>query len=101
METLRIAARESSNGRNGLNDEVFAGVKRIAAELFDVPAGKITLETSPDTIEAWDSIQQLNLMLELEQRFEVKLEPEDFEDARTIGDAVRLVERQLQARTGI
>jgi acyl carrier protein len=84
-----------------LNDEVFAGVKRIAAELFDVPVSQITLETSPDTIEAWDSVQQLNLMLELEQRFEVKLEPEDFEDARTIGDAVRLVERQLQARTGI
>ncbi len=80
-----------------MNDEIFAAVKKIAAELFEVPIAGITSEMSPATVEAWDSVQQLNLMLELEQHFGVKLEPEDFEEVRTIGDAVQLVERKRQA----
>jgi acyl carrier protein len=80
-----------------LNDEILAAVKKIAAELFDIPLAKLTPDMGPATVEAWDSVQQLNLMLELEQRFEVKLEPEDFEEVRTIGDAARLIEMKLQA----
>jgi acyl carrier protein len=77
-----------------VNEEILATVKGIAAVLFDVPKSKITPDMSPATVEAWDSVQQLNLMLELEQAFGVKLEPEDIEQVRTIGDAVQLVERK-------
>lgn len=77
-----------------MNEQILATVKGIAAALFDVPRSNITLETSPATLEAWDSVQQLNLMLELEQAFGVKLEPEDIEQVRTIGDAVQLVEKK-------
>ncbi|MBZ5603456.1 MAG: acyl carrier protein [Acidobacteriia bacterium] len=75
-----------------MNEEILARVRRIAATLFDVPAAKITAETSPATMEAWDSVQQLNLVLELEQSFGVKLEPEEIDELRSIGDAVRLIE---------
>ena len=81
-----------------MNDEIFARVRRIAADLFEVPLPDISPDTSPATVEAWDSVQQLNLMLELEQSFDVKLEPEDFEGVRTIGDAVQLIERKHQAQ---
>ena len=79
-----------------MNPEILAGVKKIASELFDIPVAKIADDMGPATMDAWDSVQQLNLMLELEQRFEVKLEPEDFEAVRNIGDAARLIERKLQ-----
>jgi acyl carrier protein len=79
-----------------VNEEILARVKGIAAALFDVPESDITLEMSPATVEAWDSVQQLNLMLELEQAFGVKLEPEDIEQVRTIGDAVQLIEKKRQ-----
>jgi acyl carrier protein len=80
-----------------LNDEILATVKKIAAALFDVPESRVTPEMSPETVESWDSVQQLNLMLELEQSFGVSLEPEDIEEVRTIGDAVRMIERKRAA----
>jgi acyl carrier protein len=79
-----------------LDHDILPGVKKIASDLFDIPVAKITPDMGPATVEAWDSVQQLNLMLELEQRFGVKLEPEDFEQVRTIGDAVRLIQNKLQ-----
>lgn len=75
-----------------MNAEIFGKVKDIAAVLFGVPVSAITAETSPANLEAWDSVQQLNLILELEQQFEMKLEPEEMDRLRNIGDAVRIVE---------
>lgn len=78
-----------------MNPEILGKVKNIAAGLFGVPASAITAETSPANLEAWDSVQQLNLMLELEQQFGVRLEPEEMDGVRSIGDAVRIVQTRL------
>lgn len=75
-----------------MTDQVFEQVRQIASELFDVPAAGITAESSPATIENWDSVQQLNLILALEDAFEVKFEPEDMENMQTIGQVVQSVE---------
>ena len=45
---------------------------------------------------AWDSVQHLNLMLDLEQTFGVRFEPEDVEQMQSIGLIVRLVEQKRQ-----
>ncbi len=50
---------------------------RIISEVFGVPAAEITNESSPDTIETWDSLSHLNLVLALEEEFGVALSPED------------------------
>jgi acyl carrier protein len=75
-----------------LSDEIFRKVNKIAAALFDVPAARITAESNPDTLEAWDSVQQLNLVLELEQEFNVSLDPDDIEQMQSIGAIVRIIE---------
>ncbi len=50
---------------------------RIISEVFGVPTAEITNESSPDTIETWDSLSHLNLVLALEEEFGVALSPED------------------------
>lgn len=51
-------------------------VRQTVAEVFDVDLEQVTPESSPDVIEAWDSIGHLNLILSLEQRTGVSLDPE-------------------------
>ena len=71
-------------------------VRGIASDLFGIPADRITAESSPETIENWDSTQHLNLVLALEEKFGFQLSPEEMEQMRNIGEIVKLVESKLQ-----
>ncbi len=73
-------------------------VRNIASDVFGVPPGKITSESSPQTIENWDSMQHLNLVLAIEEKFGVQLEPEDIEQMKNIGAVVAVVDK-LQSAT--
>jgi acyl carrier protein len=72
-------------------------VRSIASDIFGVPADKITAESSPETIENWESMQHLNLVLAIEEKFGVQLEPEDIERMKNIGAVAALVERLQSA----
>jgi acyl carrier protein len=70
-------------------------VRDLAADLFNVPAQQFTPESSPGSVEGWDSLQQLNLVLAVEQQFEVQLGPEDIEQMGSIGRIVEILEEKL------
>ena len=69
----------------------FEQVRNIASDIFGVPSDKIAAESSPETIENWDSMQHLNLVLAIEEKFGVQLEPEDIEQMKNIGAVAALV----------
>ena len=71
----------------------FEQVRSVASDIFGVPTDKITAESSPETIENWDSMQHLNLVLAIEEKFRVQLEPEDIEQMKNIGAVAALVEK--------
>jgi acyl carrier protein len=68
-------------------------VRSVASDIFGVPVDKITAESSPQTIDNWDSIQHLNLVLAIEEKFGVQLDPEDIEQMKNIGAVATLVEK--------
>jgi acyl carrier protein len=48
-----------------------ADLRQLMADVFGVDVGQITEDASIDTIDAWDSVRHLNLVLALEERFAV------------------------------
>ncbi|MFA6450944.1 MAG: hypothetical protein WCX65_15830 [bacterium] len=52
-------------------------VKEIMARIFEIPAGGIGDDASPDTIEQWDSLHHLHLVLALEESFGVMFSEEE------------------------
>ena len=76
----------------------FEQVRSVASDIFGVPTEQITAESSPETIENWDSMQHLNLVLAVEEKFGVQLDPEDIEQMKNIGAVAKLVEK-LQSAT--
>ncbi|MBZ5679215.1 MAG: acyl carrier protein [Acidobacteriia bacterium] len=76
---------------------VFEQVRSIAADLFAVPNHRLTAESSPETLEAWDSTQHLILVLALEERFGFQLYPEEIEQMHNLGDVARVVDAKLHA----
>jgi acyl carrier protein len=71
-------------------------VHSIASDVFGVPAQRIFPDSSPVTLERWDSTQHLTFVLALEESFQLQFSPEETERIRTIGDAVKLVEEKIQ-----
>lgn len=71
---------------------VFEQVRSIASDVFGLPLDTITHDSSPESVESWDSTQHLTFILALEETFGVQLSPEEIEQARSIGEAARLVE---------
>ncbi len=72
-------------------------LRGIASDIFGVPAAKITADSSPETIETWDSMQHLNLVLAIEEKFGVQLAPEEIEEMKSVGAIAALVQKKLQA----
>jgi acyl carrier protein len=80
-----------------LTATTFEQVRNIASDIFGIPADKISAESSPETIENWDSMQHLNLVLAIEEKFGVQLDPEDIEKMKDIGAVAALVEKLQSA----
>jgi acyl carrier protein len=70
-------------------------VRQLVADVFSVPLEQVTLESSPNSIGNWDSLQHLNLVLGLEQAFELEFAPEEIERMVTIETIVALVKEKL------
>jgi acyl carrier protein len=45
-------------------------------------------------VDNWDSVQHLNFVLALEEALAIQLEPEDIEQIRSVGDAIRVVQKK-------
>jgi len=80
-----------------LTASTFERVRNVASDIFGIPADKITAESSPESIENWDSMQHLNLVLAIEEKFGVQFDPEDIEEMKNIGAVAKLVERLQSA----
>jgi len=79
-----------------LTSSIFDQIRTLASDLFAIPPSQIDNASSPETIESWDSVQHLNLVLALEEKFHLQLMPEEIEQMKTVGDVVKLVEGKLQ-----
>jgi len=80
-----------------LTPSIFEQVRGIASDILGVQSDKITAESSPETMENWDSIQHLNLVLAIEEKFGVQLAPEEMEQMKNVGLVAALVEKKLSS----
>lgn len=54
------------------------------ADVLAVPAEEINDASSPDTVESWDSLNHLNLVMAIEEEFKVSLTPDDTLEMRDV-----------------
>ena len=71
--------------------DVFERVKEIIVDQLDVEEDQVTLEASfTDDLEA-DSLDVVELVMELEDEFDMEIADEDAEKIVTVGDAVEYI----------
>jgi len=71
-------------------------VKQIVADVLNLPLAQITPQTSPQSVDAWDSVQHLNLVLALEQALGIQFDPEEIEKMQSVESITAVVSQKLQ-----
>lgn len=74
--------------------DTFERVKKIVVDRLDVEEEKVTLEASfKDDLEA-DSLDVVELVMELEDEFDMEIADEEAEKIQTVADAVNYIDSQ-------
>lgn len=79
-------------------EEIMAKIQDIFRENFDDEALVIEESTSAADIEDWDSFEQMNLIIAMENEFRVKLDIREVGTLKDVGDMARLLEKKLSDR---
>ena len=71
---------------------VFEKVKAILSEQFDVEEDSITAETTLADDLGADSLDVVDLLMSIEDEFEVEVPDSEVENIKTVGDLVKYIE---------
>jgi acyl carrier protein len=77
--------------------ELFEKIQNLIASTLKVAPDKVTRETSDKDLVAWDSLAHVNLMMSLEQTFDLFLEVEDFAQLTSVPAIVEYLRGQGKA----
>jgi len=77
-----------------MKEEIFEKVKKIVMEGLDVEEEKVTKEASFIDDLAADSLDVVELIMSLEEEFDIEIEDSEAEKIRTVGDVVDYIEER-------
>ena len=66
-------------------------IKKILAEQFSMNEDDITMDTSFTEDIGADSLDLVELVMALEQEFDIEIDDDEVEKIKTVGDAVRYI----------
>ena len=67
-----------------MSDQNLEAIRQLVADTFGLDLASVTEATGPETVENWDSMSHLNLMLGLESQFGVTVEPDEIPTLVTV-----------------
>ena len=71
-------------------------IKNILSVVFEIPEEKIKDEFSTDTIESWDSLKHMKLIVALEEEFNVIFSDDDIIELNNMKNIFRVLSEKLQ-----
>ncbi len=75
-------------------------LKTVLAAVLGIDAASISETTSMDTVESWDSIQHMNLVLAIEEEFGISIPDEDAANITSYALIRLVLAEQLAGKTG-
>jgi acyl carrier protein len=66
-------------------------VKQVMGDLLDLSPDSIDESTTQDNTDTWDSLSQINLLVALEQEFNLSFEPSEIESMRSFTDILTIL----------
>lgn len=69
-------------------------VIKIVSQVMNVPIEKLNDDSSPDTVENWDSLKHMNLILALEEKFAITFLDDEVVEMLSVRKIVEILEKK-------
>lgn len=66
-------------------------IQQIFRDILDDENLCLSEESSPETVEGWDSIVNVNIIIAVESEFGIKLGIDDIQRVKTVGDILSII----------
>ena len=86
--------RTSPAGAQGAPDDIERQLLELAGMVFGVDPLGLSPASSPDTVEGWDSFRHVNLVLQSEAQFGIRVPGERLGKIGTLGDLIEFIRGQ-------
>jgi acyl carrier protein len=78
------------------NDDILARLKDVLHETFEIDPAKVTPEAHLFSDLELDSIDAIDLAIQVQDMTGARIKPEDFKSVRTVGDVVATVRALIE-----
>lgn len=75
---------------------VFDKIREIIVEQLDVDEDKVTTEASITEDLGADSLDVVDLVMSIEESFDIEIPDEEVENIKTVGDIVKFIEAKTE-----
>lgn len=72
-------------------EEVYEQLNEIFRDIFDDEDIVVNDDTTADDIEDWDSLEHINLVVEIENTFEIKFNMGEVNSMKNVGEMVDII----------
>jgi acyl carrier protein len=72
-------------------NEILASVADIMRDVFDDDDLEISLDTTAEDVEDWDSLSHIRLIVAVERKFNFKFKNSEIESLKNVGELVNLI----------
>lgn len=76
-------------------EEVFKELDEVFQEVFDDESIHVTDSTTADDIEDWDSLEHINLVVAIENKFNMKFNMNEVTSMKNVGEMVDVILERL------
>jgi acyl carrier protein len=70
-------------------------LKQILARLLGIPEGSITAASSPASIPKWDSLAHMNLVVSIEEEFQIQLSDDEIPRMTSVGAILDILKTKV------
>ena len=74
------------------DSEILERVQTVVADQLDRDDVALSMNTVADSVEGWDSLAHVRIMIAVEEEFGVRIDMSEITSLNDVGDLVRLIE---------
>ena len=65
---------------------------KLLSDVFEIKENEITIDLVKDDIDSWDSLKQMDLVLSIENNYDISLEMEEIVKMSSVKSIVEIIE---------
>jgi len=70
-------------------------IKNVMSAVFEIPFEEINEDTSPDNVGSWDSLKHMNLVVALEEEYDIEFIEEEIVEMMNLSQIKSIVLEKL------